>query len=206
MLLKQRSLWAPLRCEQGVALIEFAFAMPVLVFLTFAAIEVSNYIYANQKVQNAAYNLLNLVDLQYNLTDGQLDRIAQIVPGVVEPLPLLEGQYLVYVTSLQKDPGLPAYIRWQHVHGPTDIGASRFDFDDAATSTDNLVQAEAVKGYDFVDGDQLIAVEVYMYYAPLLKSDIVGGLFDKRGDYMYFFATARPRKGAFQLDPDELSE
>lgn len=196
-----------IRNQHGVAMLEFAFALPVFIFLTLATIEISNYIYANQKAQNAAYNVLNLVNLQYNLTNGQLDRIAAVVPGVVTPLPMAEGQYTVYLTAMQKDTeDDPAYIRWQHVYGPLENGASRFEFTKGAAKADNPVPPEAVKGYQFTDGDQLIAVELYMFYEPLVKSDIIGSLFDMRDDHMYFFATARPRKGAFQFDPDELSE
>ncbi len=194
------------RCDRGVAFIEFALAAPFLILLILGAIEISNYIYATQKVQNASYNVLNLINLQNNLTSGQLDRIAEIVPGVVEPLPLDATRYAVYVTAMQKDAGADPYIRWQHPYGNLSAGPSRFEFDEGGGRLGNPVSSETLKGYPFSDGDQLIAVEVYMLYEPLLRSNAIGGLFGMRGDYMYFFAAARPRKGAFQFEPDELSE
>lgn len=193
------------RDQEGVAFIEFAFAFPVLMLLILGAIEISNYVYANQKVQNASYNVLNLINLQYNLSNSQLDSIAKIVPEVVMPLPLDETRYLVYVTAIQKDPETAPYIRWQHIYGNEAAGTSRFGYNEGGSIQGNTVSEESLKGFPFSDGDQLIAVEIYMFYEPLLRSDMIGGMFGMRDDYMYFFASARPRKGAFQFNPDELS-
>lgn len=192
------------RDKEGSVAVEFAFLAPVLLLLTFGLIEAANYLYAGQKVKNATFNILNIINLQENVSTEQLEAITEIVPQVAEPIRLPDDDYQVIVTAMQLD-RLPAeqgeydgpYVLWQESHGGA-LAESRFDFTDGASRDTNAVDPADVNSFVFARGDQLIAIEVFARYGALLASSFIGAQ-----DFSVF-ATSRPRKGAFQFRPDEI--
>lgn len=184
---------------------EFALGMPIFILLFLGAVELSNYIYTNQKIKNGAYNVLNLINQQMNVSREQLNTISAIVPDVMRPLPMPADGYVVYVTAIQRDSnGDGAYIRWQNTFGNESAGPSRFSFSGEGLPGANPVTADQVRGFEFMEGDQLISVELYAVYTPFIDTAATRSLLGLEDGYIYFFASARPRKGAFQFAPDEI--
>jgi len=194
-----------LRDVRAFSMVEFAIALPIFIIILLGTVEISNYVYSNQKLQNASYNLLNLINVQENISSEQLDSIARIVPEVVYPIETTAADYTVYITALQRDVGgVDPYVRWQHVFGAEANGDSKFEYDASKTKEENPVSGDALRGFTFAEGDQLIAVELFMRYTPLMGGQLIDDLFGVKNHFMYFFSSSRPRKGSFQFNPGEI--
>lgn len=188
--------------QQGVALIEFALVLPIIILFFLAGSELAHYIYTNQKAQNAAYNVLNLVNQQNHLSPSDLDQLTSIVPYVMDPIDIT-NRYGVFVTAIQKDSGVDTpYVMWNYRSGAS-AGASRFSSNGACRDRNNGISPSALPGFTFADGDQVIAVELYVPYEPLVDNAITRSLLSPENGNLYFFVTARPRKGSFQFCPSE---
>ncbi len=187
--------------HQGAALLEFAIAAPVLFLILFAAIELANFVYMDQKLKNATYNVLNIVNDQLNLNEAQLPTIARIVPQVVKPYTLSNSQYKVVITAVRKDVlgAADPYIEWQWPRNG--VTTSRFIWDEDGSKEDNAVSPEMLNDYVFTDGDQLLTVEVNIVYRPIFDTLATRSLLGLNNQWLSFFATSRPRPGAYDLSP-----
>lgn len=190
--------------REGVALIEFAIAAPVLFLILFAAIELANFVYIDQKLKNANYNVLNLINNQLNLNETQIEDIASIVPQVVRPYFLNSAQYKVVVTAIRRDLiGDPTpYVEWQWPRGFNE--ASRFAWKEGRPNSENTVTPEQVNYYSFAAGDQVITVELQMQYRPLFNASATRRILGLIGSNLYFYSSGRPRPGVYDLSPYRL--
>lgn len=188
---------------QGNAMIEFAFVVPILMLLLFGTIELSNYIYATQKVESAGDNIANIIGQQDNISTAQWEKIAQILPQVMRPFQVQDTQYQVILTLMQQDVGDTfSYIMWQKEYG-ANLGTSKFSYTNGGDKFVNTLPPNAVDGFVFVEGDQVLVVEAYVIYQPLISipTNISFGL--TGGSVYYQSPIARPRSGAFYFNPDD---
>lgn len=123
--------------ESGTALIEFAFALPVLLTLLLGSLELNRYILIMQKVDKAAYTLADVItrtpaayeDEDGNFDDGMIDQNTMVsffgyFSGLMAPYTIddaSEGEGLVVVTSVYEDtdPDTDPLIKWQVMGGGT---------------------------------------------------------------------------------------
>ncbi|MEZ5839538.1 MAG: TadE/TadG family type IV pilus assembly protein [Hyphomicrobiales bacterium] len=197
--------------NSGVAAIEFALMLPLLVLLFLGCAEGSQYIYANQKLKSSTYNILNLVNMQENVSVAQLQAIAGVISEVSRPVNVDLSTAKVIVTAMQRDLAnknnsqfKKAYVHWQEEFGASGLGESQFAYASGGSKEDNALPESALNGFSFAEGDQIIAVEIFAKYDPLIESEVTDSLLGTDRSMMYFLASARPRKGAFQFKPDEI--
>jgi Flp pilus assembly protein TadG len=186
------------RDASGAAIVEFAFLFPVLLLLMFGTIEVTNYVYAHQKVQSAADNILNILNLQGEVSTTQLASMSKMLPEVAKPLVVGASDYKVIITAMQRDEGQNyAYVRWQYSHGGGS-GGSHFP------PKGGHLSGDAIQGFTFAENDQVMVVEAYMKYQSLLPPVFMEGFGIKDGFLYFKTSPARPRSGSFQFDPEGL--
>lgn len=192
--------------NRGVSAMELALFLPALFLIMFGTVEGSSYIYANQKVESAAANVLNLVNQQNNPSLSDLKTIAKIVNTVVGDEVAAGAQSQVIITAMQRDRAssdpekiTDPYVFWQYKFGSTGLGASQFKYNGPGDKKKNKLPPGAINGFEFMEGDQIVAVEVYFTYAAKTTTPFS----PKYERNMYYMNFARPRKQSFQMRPDE---
>ncbi len=170
------------RDRRGTVLIELAIAMPTLVFLTLAGVEIGRYVVASQKLESTAISIANLAARDKELSVAQLTDIFAAAEQIAEPFDFAtNGRVIVTSVSASTDDNPEVY--WQEV-GPgsisvtSEIGAPG----DAADIPASLpIRAN----------ETIIVAEVYYEFSPLF--DVVLG---PRSTYRAAFV--RPRLGSLQ--------
>jgi Flp pilus assembly protein TadG len=167
------------RDRRGATLVEFAFVVPVLTFLTLASVELSRYVLLNQKLQNAATSLADLAARGRTLSVTQLDSMFAAVPSITQPYDFTT-QGVAIVTSITAVVANDPEVAWQRSGGGALVEASQIGLPGNNASIPAALPTRA--------GDTIIAAEVYFDFVPLF--DILLG-----PRTLYRSAFVRPRLG-----------
>ena len=172
--------------RRGATLVEFAFVVPVLTFLTLASIELGRYVLLNQKLQNAATSLADLAARGRTLSVTQLDSMFAAVPSITQPYDFA-AQGIAIVTSISSAVANDPEVAWQRSGGGALVEASQIGGPGANATIPADLPTRA--------GDTLIAAEVYFSFQPLFDILLTPRL-------LYRSAYVRPRLGTLTtLDP-----
>lgn len=184
----------------GVALIEFAFVLPVLLLIFIGTVEISNFVYAGQKLQSAADNIANIVNLETSPSTDQMETISGILPEVVRPFNIGQADYRVHISNIWHRP---------EADGPTLHFHKSFGGANGGSIYGGAAEGQptTVEGFTFAEGDQVTIVEVHMRYQPIfLDMPLMESWFGLQDALLYHKAPPmRPRVGAFLLHPDDES-
>lgn len=189
------------RDVSGTAAIEFAFILPLFTTLFIGTVEVANFIYAQQKLQSAADNIVNIINLQDDISNrAQLESIARILPRIVRPLDVGSDGYSVIVTVIQRDLGEDfAYVKAQPKFGAGPSG-SNFSYNATATVNSDNEASLADLSFTFEEGDQVVIVEGYMRYNSIFGGAFVSNMLGLSNSFMYHRTPpAQPRIRRFQF-------
>lgn len=163
---------------RGTALIDLAFAVPILVVVLLGCFEATRYVLLHQKLDRAASATADLVAQQDGITTAQLNDLFDAASQLMEPYDL-GGSGRVIVSSVYRPNSNPATVIWQR---QTATGV-------AATSELGAAGATAVlpAGFTLDIGDNVIVAEVFYDYTPFF----LGTVFDAM--QLYHNAYNRPR-------------
>ncbi len=154
-----RSLGIPgrlLRSNRGGVMIEFGFAMPVLVLLMLGGVELGRYVLLHQKLDRTAMTVSDLVARVQTVTTAEVDTIFTAANLVMEPF-AMGTQGAVVISSVKEDSGSPKVIWQRSGAGTLSVTSAVGTQGGSATITDN----------DLVDPDQAIIIgETYFQYTP----------------------------------------
>lgn len=169
------------RSEAGVALLEFALILPVLLLLLVGSIELARFFLANQKLDNATSTIADLITrtnsdaMPCGSGNGELGWYRTVVlPGIMAPYTFASSGHMV-VSSIEahySDPSHPddavpmeQKVVWQWKDG----GASKFGAENAVVSGEWPAAFRASPDANGLrDGDRVIAVETFYQYDPLI--------------------------------------
>lgn len=145
-----------LRNNSGGVMIEFGFAMPVLVLLMLGGVEIGRYVLLHQKLDRTAMTVSDLIARVQTVTTAEVDTVFTAANLVMEPF-TMGTQGAVVISSVKEDSGTPKVI-WQRTGaGTLSITSTVGTQGGNATISDN----------DLVDPDQAIIVgETYYQYTP----------------------------------------
>ena len=178
------------RDEGGVAFIEFVFMLPVFIIIFYGLIEVSRLIQMHQKMGNAAHSVTNLINQNFNISNALINEYASTLPAMVSPFDS-EGVGMI-VTAIEVPlTATQPVTAWQRQSGV--VRASRVSGGQGAVPT--------LPSLALVPGDQVIAVEIFLDYRPILDNDTVRTMLGISPEGVYKVSIARPRFGAFNLPP-----
>ncbi len=179
------------RCnESGVALIEFALILPFLMIIFYGTIELTRYIQMIQKMDNATSALTDLVNRNFNLSNDSLQKIANAAPTMLQPFD--SAGVGMIITAIQHDAGsTEPTTKWQRTYG--EAGDSKISA--GPHKKPNLPQLE------LQERDQVITVELFLDYRPILNSAVTQSLLGLENNGVYRMNVARPRYGAFEFEP-----
>lgn len=222
------------RNEDGVALIEFALIFPVLLLMFYGIVEVSRYVQANQKAQDAVATAANFFSQVTPNTAGEVRLslcsvrvIMRAVPNVMVPY---EDNYVIYVTAMKGDVRnardeptaniLWSAYDWSMVYGALGAGLGR-EWQTAKSKITGLAYAgytprapERTRAnmpdyFKLGRNDVSMAVEIYVRFRLLFINDFARRIFGENDvvPTIYRMSFARPRHGVVdQLSPNDCQE
>lgn len=192
----------------AIAMIEFALALPLMCLLLVGAIEITSFAIAHQKMDKVAFAMSDMVTQQKTISEEQLADFTQAAQKIMRPFSfdgtVIFSSVLGYPPSatLPKNcphpadaAAVPICVKWQS-GGVTDYTSKIGNEDGTATLPG---------GYTLSASQDVIVVEVYYIYRPLLGglsrevlSGISGGNANEIGDnglLLYKSALYKPRQG-----------
>ncbi len=183
------------RCRAGVAAIEAALALPILLVITLAGVDVVGYVATAKKVDRLSGAIADLTARADRMRDDTrctesdcLGMLFLAAAQVADPLDLENNGRLI-VSSLVDPTDGPPEISWQRT-GP--------DYTIEATSKIGA-EGEAFdmpEGFDLPEGDNAIVVEIFYDYQPFpLSGDLLFAT-PALSTRLYRMAVFRPRFGS----------
>lgn len=174
-------------CESGIALLEFAMVLPVLLLLLFGTYEVHRYVTVNQKLETAAFQLLDMVTNTQSISATRLDGLMSSVNVMIAPY--TSEDMRVIVTSIrQPDGGSPTTL-WQRSLPAGSPGST----------VSNGTGMPAHVPLTLVDRDQVITIEILFRYKSVLGLEVSDAFLDSES--IYKLAISRPRYGSLVEEP-----
>jgi len=164
--------------EGGVAAVEFALLAPLLLTLMLGALEITQSIWADGKVEQATSTIGDLVSRTPIMTDGEFGALGEAGPLVLRPNPQNDLKFTV--TSVigcladagDEDSEFNYYVLWSRVWQGGSVSASPHAIDQ---KFDNQPESLTVS-----DGDTLIITQGEYNYSPTITRK-VGQTWDMGG-------------------------
>lgn len=179
-----------LRDSRGVAALEFALMLPVLLGLSLGAYELSRFMLIHQKVEKTAYTTADVTSQYTSLTTAQMNQIFTAGSQIMQPF-AFGANGIIIITSVSQTGNFsannPPRVAWRTSGGGT---LSR-------NSVIGSVGGPAALpgGLTLNDRDNVIVAEVYYSYTPMLSGTVLSST------DVYKVAVFKPRLGALSTPP-----
>lgn len=182
------------RNNRGVAAIEFALLLPVLITLMIGCLEVTFKIWSTQKAEKLSVTLADVIAQSQEVTTSDLNALVSAVNKIMEPFPFgADGAVIissVYLPSPEEgDPLGEPIVNWQRKFPPSG-GLNVTSKIGVAGAT-----ADVPDDFDMYEKENCIVAEVFYKYTPIAP----GLLFDEAVTYRRAFF--KPRLGALTDNP-----
>jgi Flp pilus assembly protein TadG len=168
-----------LKNQLGLAAVEFALALPMMIILTFGSIEVTLYVLVTQKVERVAVNLSDIVAQSTTVSTAQLNEIIKAAGQVMLPYNFSTDGYAI-ISSVSKTGTNAPVVKWQYKSSGI-----------AQASKVGVVNGNATlpSGFTMADKDNVIITEVFYNYKPILSGTIYSS------SQIYRHSIYKPRLG-----------
>ncbi len=165
--------------NHGLAAMEFAVALPLLITLAFGTTEVTRYVLISQKLERVSITLSDLVTQSSSITTAQLNQIIPAAGQILLPYSFANDGYAI-ISSVKKTGTSNPVITWQYNSTGT-AQTSRIGVNGGV--------ATLPTGFTMVAGDAVIITEVFYNYKPILSGTIYSN------STMYRYSIFKPRLG-----------
>lgn len=171
--------------RRGGLIAEFAAAMPILVLMLIAGVEVSRFALLNQRMDRLATVIADLVSQADSLTQADLNAIFQATSPIAWPFDMTnQGNVIISSVSVPPPPAAAdPKITWQRNSGNL-LAGSKFGAENAT--------ATLPSGLNVGANQTMIAAEVFYHFRPML----IGALVPEQN--IYHRAFFRPRTGSLK--------
>lgn len=152
------------KCDGGVALVELALILPILLLILSGAIEMSRYIWIQHKVLRLTAEISDLVTQSRNMSATEMDVIFTAADYIIHPFDL-GANGIIIVSSVSGTGANPPEVNWKQCGaGSLAVSGSVGLAGTTATVPNGLI----------VDPlDNIIIAEVFYDYEPLIFDNIV---------------------------------
>jgi len=103
------------RANKGMAAVEFALIAPMMVFILFGAVELIDALDTDQRVQNAASSLADVISRDTSVSDSEVTGLWSALDVLMYPSSAQNMQ--VCITSISIDSAGVAHNQWSEAHG-----------------------------------------------------------------------------------------
>lgn len=152
-----------LREQSGVAYLEFALTIPVLLSLLLGGVEMTRYILMTQKVEKIAITIPDVVSQGSTISTAELDNIILAAAQIMQPYEFGARGYVI-ITSVKQTGNYsaanPPRVNWQYRGGGSWLQNSRVGSPGTSASLPNNIT--------LFDKENVIVTEVFYNFSPLL--------------------------------------
>jgi Flp pilus assembly protein TadG len=116
-----------IRDRRGVAAVEFAFIVPLLLSMYFVTMEVSQAIEANKKVSRVGSMVADLVTQQQTITKSELDAVLAIGESLLQPYNRSKATITITAIEITDEPSPKVKVFWSRKlsNGAFSVGAAQ---------------------------------------------------------------------------------
>lgn len=164
--------------RQGIALVEFAAVLPVLVLMLFGGFETTRYILLQLKLDRTATSVADLVSQLEGVSEAQITDIYSAAGDIMQPFDI-GGEGRVIISNVYRPDSDPAVVQWQRMSSGGLASTSQIGAEGADATLPN--------GLSLAVGEDVIVAEAFYQYNPAL----VDWFFDSA--VIYQIAFYRPR-------------
>ena len=176
-----------LRAQQGVAMVEFALALPLLMTVFLGTVEVTRYILITQKVEKLAHTVSDVTAQSKTVTNASLNQVVVAASDIMKPYSMNTNGRII-VSSLYRAPSATnGVVNWRYQGGGTLSATSKLGLEGATASMPSA--------FTFEERENIIAAEVYYRFSPLVTSAFFGTT------TIYRVAFYKPRLGTLISPP-----
>ena len=150
------------RNDQGLAVMEFAFALPVLIVILLGCFDAARFVLINQKMARVAAQSADLVAQLDVVTEAEIDDLFVAAEATAQPFPLdTEGKVIISSVFRPYSPGtaVPSIV-WQRITDGTMVATSHM----GPQGQSNPALPE---GFTLRNGENAIVAEVFFQYDPV---------------------------------------
>jgi Flp pilus assembly protein TadG len=158
--------------DGGMAAVEFALILPILVVLWIGGVEVTQALSVDRRLNNLASAIGDLTARSKTMCYAKIDAIFDIAPGALEPFST--NGLGMRVSAVDVDDDGDAKVAWTRAEGPIPTGAYQVN------GSMNAVVPESLR----VPDSQIIVAEAYYTYQPAVGYVITGEI--ELDDRMFF--------------------
>lgn len=172
--------------QRAAVMLEFAFALPVLLILFFGVFEISRYLLYRERLESAAIQILDLITQATNIDAASLDNVYATLPDMMAPYDVINPR--IIITQIVQPAGQCRPVAlWQFRPGGSVI----------APSVGGAVKLDQIQ---LTAGDNVMSIEVTADYQPVSSSGYASSLFGQFGQYVQSYG--HTRYGSFNIDPN----
>ncbi len=186
----QRTLRSFIRNNRGVAMVEFAMMLPILMVITAGSFEVARYALIMQKLDRIVATLSDLVARSGSevMSEVEISNIMDSALFMARPFDI-SGDSMLIITSVEGRAARAPQILSQRIEG--DVSGKDSSLGTVINGDATLPAAfpDAGSGEPLDDGETLIVAELYYNYSPYLTGAL--GFFGN--SVFYRDAYFRPR-------------
>lgn len=173
--------------DHGLAMVEFAILLPIMMTLFYGTVEVSRYILVTQKVEKLAHSVADVTAQEQNATKSTLDQVMSASSDIMNPFTLSTNGKIIISSLYRKQGAAQATVNWPYEGGGSLAAASLIGAQDAIPNMPG--------GFTFEERENVISAEVFYRYSPLLTTRFFGTV------TIYRSAFYKPRFGALLTPP-----
>ena len=152
------------RTKDGLAYLEFALILPILLALLLGGIEISRYIQTSQKVDKLTHTIVDLVAQAPQISEGELDQIMIAAQHVMQPHNFTDDGVII-VSCVGYNEFDQLVVKWQHQGGGNLSRSSAI----GAEGTAATVPAD----FTVEDRDNVIIAETFFSFSPIVNEEFV---------------------------------
>lgn len=200
------------RDTSGVAFVEFAYVLPILLVLGMGGLEIANYAITNMRISQAGMqigdNISRLGDrdalvaqkvYESDINDAFLGVALQAGSGT----DLFENGRVI-VSSLERNRDGGQWIHWQRCKGKKNVWSAFGDEGTGARGTDFKGMGPPGKELKAEAGQAVIFVEIYYDYQPIIGNDFAMQSINAKtitSTAAFYVRGSRDLSGLFQTSP-----
>lgn len=149
-------------CEKGVAALELALCMPLLILLVFGGWEICRFMLVQQKTEKMAFSTADVISQYQRVTVSEVSQVVAATEQIMKPFAFGANGVLI-LSSVSRDPTTQKQtVRWQ----------CRSKNGLAHDSSVGEVNRDATLpgGLLLDDKDNIIISEIYYRFTPLFRT------------------------------------
>lgn len=150
--------------EQGLAYLEFALLLPLLMTLFLGTVEVSRYVQASQTVDKLSHTLVDLVAQAPTISVSDMNQIMDATAHITKGMNF-STKGIVIISCVGYDASNKLVVKWQYKGGGSLARSSKI-----GSSGGN---ATLPTGFTIESKDNVLVAESYLAYTPLVNTTIV---------------------------------